>query len=439
MTEDQLKSRILSLEKDIERKSREVDESLDKIDILEETVMRLEALIPEEDNNKKKKRRKQGSDSKLAIELNDRENQIRELKNKMGYLRKDKVQVQQELEKLKLMTRDSGVIRIPEKPKSPLNALAKDLQEKVNKQRSLINKMRADLAKSDKISEKLKIKDKEIEILTLEIIELTQKLEDLSVNAKSKQDNTITSRLIEDLQNQLNKAKGQIINLKKKSTFVKELKRDQVSEIELLTKELNELKKLLGNKDDEIKKLKDKVETLQKAEIAANFEVSEAPPETIIKNLKEDLQNKLNKAKVKIRSLQEQLKKHEISTAGKLGKSQNELDRNLEMQRETVDLLQKQIKTKEGEIQTIKNEAVQIKKRYRQLENQLKQKDHKLNEVQVQYDKIATSNIQTSSQTKKELDPHISLRIKELMNINDEIKKDNMEQRIELSHLRKKS
>ena len=90
--------------------------------------MRLEALIPEE-HNKKKKKKKQLSDSKLAIELNEREKQIRELKNKMGNLRKDKVQIQQELEKLKVMTRYSGDLR----SKSPLNFLVKDLQENMNK------------------------------------------------------------------------------------------------------------------------------------------------------------------------------------------------------------------------------------------------------------------------------------------------------------------
>jgi len=436
MTEEELRTRIFSLEKEIERKSREVNESLDKIDVLEETIMRLETLIPEEENkNKKKRRKKQGSDSKLAIELNEREKKIRELKNKMGYLRKDKVQIQQELEKIKVIAAQKYTVE-DLRSKSPLNALVKDLQEKVNKQRSTINKLRSDLAKSEKISEKLKIKDKEIEILTSEIIDLNKKLEDISINAKDKQASSITSKLIEDLQNQLNKAKSQIVDLKQKKTRVEG---DQSSEIDLLKKELNELKDLVGNKDDEIKKLKSKIETLQKAEIAANFELSEAPPEGIMKNLKEDLQNKLNKAKVQIKSLQEQLKKHEISTTGKFGKSQEELEEVLNMQRETVTFLQKQLETKEGEIQTIKNEAVQIKKRYRQLENQSKQKDIKLNEVQVQYDKIAASKIQTPNQTKKEVDPDISLRIKELININDELKKDNMEQQIELSHLRNKS
>ena len=436
MTEDELKTRIFSLEKEIERKSLENDENLDRIDELEETVMRLEALIPEEDD-KKKKKKKQVSDSKLAIELDEREKQVRELKDKLGYLRKEKIQIQQELDTLKRENNDN-VIRIPVPQPSPLNTLVKDLQEKVNKQRSLINKLKSELANSAKFTEKLKIKNEEVETFKSEIIELNQKLKDLTT-AEDRKGNSITSRLIEDLQNQLNRAKSQINDLKQKQNNVKKLKGDQSSELDFVKKELNELKNLLGNKDDEIKKLKNDIETLQKAEIAANFEINEAPQEDIIKALKEDLQNKLNKAKIQIRSLQEQLKKQGKSTAGKVSKSQEELKGNLKTQRETVTSLQDKLETKEGEIETIKNEAVQIKKRYRQLENQLKQKDLKLNEIQIQYDKIIASNIQTPSHTNKGIDPNIALRIKELMNINDELKEDNTEQRIEITHLRKKS
>ena len=70
--------------------------------------MRLKALIPEEDDKKKKK---QVSDSKLAIELDEREKQVRELKDKLGYLRKEKIQIQQELATLKRENNDN-VIRI---------------------------------------------------------------------------------------------------------------------------------------------------------------------------------------------------------------------------------------------------------------------------------------------------------------------------------------
>ncbi|HDZ18423.1 MAG TPA: hypothetical protein ENH75_09040 [archaeon] len=455
MSIEDLNARISELEEELVKKDHEIMGYLFNIEELEVNIADLNILIPEE-GSKKKRKKKQAADSKFSLMLQEKDKKIRELKNQMGLLRKEKGQIKIELEKVtyhkevgkarqklglkNAPNNESSVIRVEDlRSKSPLNALVKDLQEKVNKQRSLIHKLRSDLAKSDQITEKLKIKNKEVEILTSEIIDLDQKLKDLIATASDRQDNSITSKLIEDLQNQLNKAKSQIINLKQNQTNLKELKGGQSSKIDLLKKELNELKNLLGNKDDEIRKLKNDVESLQKAEIIANFELKEAPPESIIKNLKEDLQNKLNKAKIQIKSLQEQLKKNEISTADKVGKSQKELEGNLKMLRMKATSLQIQLETKEGEIQTIKNEAVQIKKRYRQLENQLKQKDHKLNEVQVKYDKIAASNIQTPSHTKKEVDPHIALRIKELMSINDELKKDNVEQRIEITHLRSKS
>ena len=53
MTED----RISALMAELEKKDREIHAYLDRIDELEETVMRLEDLIPEEDTKKKSKKK----------------------------------------------------------------------------------------------------------------------------------------------------------------------------------------------------------------------------------------------------------------------------------------------------------------------------------------------------------------------------------------------
>ena len=439
MTEDELRARISKLEKEVEKKERETDGFLDRIDELEETVMRLEALIPEEDN-KKKSKKKQASDSKLAIELDERDKQIRELKNRMGFLRKEKIQLQQEVEKLKPKTTESSVIRVEDlRSKSPLNALVKDLQDTVNKQRSLIKKLRIDVARNDKFNEELKSKNEEIESLKSEILSVNQKLKDLSTASEDKSGASITTKLIDDLQNQLNKSKRQITSLKQKlsKSNKKSNNESHTSDVELLRKELNELKDLLEVKNKETKLLKNKVETLQKAEISANFEPDYPPSDDMVKTLREELQNKLNKSKLQIRTLQEQIKRHQTSATKEDGKSLKELEGNLKMQREMAIFLQKQLETKEGEIETIKKEAVQIKKRYRQLENQLKQKDQKLNELQVQFDKKLASTIHIQSE-KQKMDPNLALRIKELMSMNEDFKKDIIEQRIEISQLRKK-
>ena len=110
MSEDALKARINDLEADLDKKDIENHNLLDRIEELEDNIMRLEALIPEEDI-KKKSRKQQTSDSKLAIELDEKDRQIRLVKDKMGFLRKEKVQLQQELDRIKSQLGESSVIR----------------------------------------------------------------------------------------------------------------------------------------------------------------------------------------------------------------------------------------------------------------------------------------------------------------------------------------
>jgi chromosome segregation ATPase len=440
MSEDELKTLVGNLKREIKRKDRETDELLDRIDELEETVMRLEALIPEESNNKKSKK-KQATDSKLAIELDERVKQVRDLKDKMGLLRKEKMQVQRELEQLKSRDNESSVIRVEDlRTKSPLNALVKDLQETVNKQRSLISKLRFDVSESDKFKDQLKAKNEEIEFLKSDISELNQKFKDLGSTSENKSEDSIAKKLIEDLQNQLNKSKRQIIELNQKITknskkSKKESREKSSSEIKIYKEKINELRNLLEEKNNALESLKNEIGDLKKSEIAASFGANETPSEDMIKTLKEDLQTQLNKSKLQIKSLQEKLKKYEKSKSKESSKSRKEIEGSAKMQREMAIFLQKQLDTKEGEIETIKNEAVQIKKRYRQLENQLKLKDQKLNEIQTQLD---SHNLQPEPQSRKE-DSHVALRVKELMQINDNLKKENIEQRIEITQLRNKA
>ena len=439
MTEDDLRARIRELELELGKKEDDIEQFEDTIEELEETIMKLEDFTPEEGTTKKSKKM-QAAESKFAYYLEEKDKEIRELKDRMGFLRKEKIQIQQELEKLKPRKTESSVIRVEDiRSKSPLNALVKDLQEKVNKQRSLIHKLRLDVARNDKFNEKLKIKNEEIEYLKSEILSVNQKIKDLSTASEDKSGASITTKLIEDLQNQLNKSKRQITSLKQKlsKSNKKSKNESHISDVELLRKELNELKDLQEVKNKETELLKNKVETLQKAEISANFEPEAPPSDDMVKTLREELQNKLNKSKLQIRTLQEQLKRHQASATKEDGKTLKELEGNLKMQREMAIFLQKQLETKEGEIETIKKEAVQIKKRYRQLENQLKQKDQKLNELQVQFDKKLASTIQIQSE-KQKMDPNLALRIKELMSMNEDFKKDIIEQRIEISQLRKK-
>ena len=92
MTEEDLKAKILELEDEIKSKDREIYNSYDRIDLLEETIMKLELCLEEEDKKDSKKKKKSVRETKLEIELEEKEREIRDLKNRMGMLRKEKTQ-----------------------------------------------------------------------------------------------------------------------------------------------------------------------------------------------------------------------------------------------------------------------------------------------------------------------------------------------------------
>ena len=160
------------------RKDEEINIYLDKIEELEEIIMRLEALIPEEDI-KKKSRKKKMMDSKLAIELDEKEKKFRELKDRMGFLRKENSQLRQELEKIKLANSSSSRINIEDlRPEPLLNDLVQELQYIVNNQRLTISKLKTNKVNKEDILEKLRDKEEEIKLLKSEISQLNHKKKD---------------------------------------------------------------------------------------------------------------------------------------------------------------------------------------------------------------------------------------------------------------------
>ena len=155
------------------RKDEEINGYLDRIEELEEIIMRLEALIPEE-GDRKKNRKEKVMDSKLAIELDEKDKKIRELKDKMGFLRKRNSQLQQELEEIKSTNNNSSNIRIEDLRKEPpLNELVKELQEKVIKQKSLINKLKT---RTEHLEKQLQNFETEKELSGKERLRLEQEL-----------------------------------------------------------------------------------------------------------------------------------------------------------------------------------------------------------------------------------------------------------------------
>ncbi len=279
MTEDDLIARVSELEVEVDKKEHEIIEQLDKIEQLEETIMRLEQLIPE-DGKKKKKRSK---DSKLAIELEEKEIQIRELKNKMGFLRKEKVQLQQKLEKFTRKQNMGTVIRIEEK-KEPFENLIKELQSKINKQQFIIEKLEKENKKEV------------IEFLKNKIIELNKKL--IEANSNNNTVTSDTSNLTKLLQLKLNNAKAEIKTLEEQVKYYKIWKApaEANSQDEIINELRSKLEKLNKQeqtefeiKENQIKpvieenphlalrleELKNHIEELKKQNIQQRIEISE--------------------------------------------------------------------------------------------------------------------------------------------------------------------
>jgi chromosome segregation ATPase len=146
MTEEDLRAKIGKLEVETDQKEHEIIQYLEKIEQLEDTIMRLELLIPDESNKKRKK----SKDSKSAILIEEKEKEIRDLKDKMGFLRKEKVQLQQKVEQFIKENPNSTVIRIEEE-EQPLEILIKELQDKINKQNFVIRDLQSQLTSNDKL------------------------------------------------------------------------------------------------------------------------------------------------------------------------------------------------------------------------------------------------------------------------------------------------
>lgn len=431
MSDETLKNKIRELESalnerdlKIDQLKKTIDQLEDDVETREDTIMELEALKELEEGATKKSKKIQAAESRFAYDLEEKEKYIRDLKNSMGMLRKDYTQLQQEHKKLKNSLEESSVIRVEDlREKPPLNALVADLQDKVNKQKSVINNLEYQLKETAENNQKLKERDEIIEAYKSEIHNLNQKIQEFSSNSQDESIDSITKNLIEDLQKELNKSKRTIIDLKQKlSKYDKKSKKGEKKE------DSSEIKKLKV----EIDALKNEIISLKEGKIIPSLDQSDSVPSEMIKTLQDDLQNKLNKSKLEVKSLQEQIMQFKSGKSSETGGSHNGVEGKLKMQREMAIFLQKQLESKDGEIETIKNEAVQIKKRYRQLENQLQIKDRKIDDLQKQ---IETSPLLPSIQIQE--DSQLALRLRELKSFIEDLKKENIEQRIEIEQLRK--
>jgi len=197
-----LRLRITDLETELNNREIEVYKHLETIEHLEDNIMKLETLIPSEDGAKKSKKQK-SADSKLALKLEQKDKEIRDLKDRMGYLRKEKGQIQRELEKLKAEGKESNVIRTEDlRAKPPLETLVKELQDKVNKQKSLLESLKSESIELSEFDDKVKEKEKAIERRMANFLQAQIDEQAKIIESKNKE--------IEDLKKDSEKMKGKL-------------------------------------------------------------------------------------------------------------------------------------------------------------------------------------------------------------------------------------
>lgn len=439
MTEEEsLKKKLNDLESELIERDEQINTYLDKIETLEVELMNYEEMF---DENAPKSKIKKAKEEKLNLELDAKDREIRELKDRMGFLRMEKIELQKKLDleiKKSSSTSVISVEELREKEKSPLNNLLQELQDKIKKQESVIRRLKSKDIGSDEFNEKLIEKDKNIEMLTDQIADLKENLEKKPIQPEIKPEKTsrdISKNLLEELQNSLNKVKRQNEELKKK--LDKYEKKDKKKKEHKEDKNIQELKDKISQLTGELEYKNKEIEKLNTS--AIHLESLSGPD--ALKKVVEELTSRLNKSKTQITSLKQQLNAVKNLPTDTL--PPGDAEGKLKIQREMASFLQQQLdesklalKTKEEEIATIKNEAIRIKRKYEELDNQLKLKDQTTNKLKADLDSFRVQN-QTQTISTQSISPESNLRLKELESLVDDLNKQNIQQRLEISQLRK--
>jgi len=448
MTEEEnLLRKIQDLQSELDKKEIQINTYLDKIDGHEVDLMKFEQMF---DEKAPKSKIKKAKEDKLNIEINAKDREIRELKDRMGFLRKEKIDLQKKYELECKKNEETSVIsveEIREKEKAPLNVLLQELQDKINKQESMIRRLKSGEIGikskdngSDEYNEMLKEKDNKIEMLTDQITILDDKIAELNENLSKPAPNIeldkppnsdISKALLEELQNNLTKVKRHNNELKKK--LVKYEKKGKSKKGSEENSQILELQNIISQLTSE---LEHKNKIIEENTISSIHRESESDADSL-HSVVEELKSKLSKAKSQIANFQ-LAQEHSLKSL-----SPSEIEGKLKIQREMASFLQKQLaeannalKTKEEEITTIKSEAIRIKRKYEDLENLGKSRDQKTNELNADLETLKMQ-IHTQNAPSQSIPPGVKLRLNELQSLVDDLSKQNIQQRLEISQLRK--
>ncbi|MBN1801788.1 MAG: hypothetical protein JW891_09800 [Candidatus Lokiarchaeota archaeon] len=130
--------RIDELEFLLEKKEVEIYSYKEKISELEEKLSKLEMADPNYKPSKKDK-------DNFIKRLEEKDLEIRELKDKLGFLRKENIDLKRKIEvETKKTSTIGSVIRI-DREKPPFQVLVDDLQSKLNSQKFLIKNLKNEL------------------------------------------------------------------------------------------------------------------------------------------------------------------------------------------------------------------------------------------------------------------------------------------------------
>ncbi|MFW9902119.1 MAG: hypothetical protein ACFFDY_12700 [Candidatus Thorarchaeota archaeon] len=249
---NRLKIQQERLNLELDKKDQEIILYLDKIQDYEEELIKLNELISKthsEENIEKI------IESKFKFELKEKETEIRDLKNRMGFLRQEKIIIQRELEELKKM---GGVpvksIEIIRQEQNSVNYILnleteiKDLRKKLFKQEIIMRNLKKELEK----------KEEQIKNLNLSNRELNQEIRNANLIMKGKINKKIRNELKSGLQKELEKKKKQIDSLKYELNKYKGSHKEKIRyDIELseLQNRIIFLEKELEKKDKIINKM----------------------------------------------------------------------------------------------------------------------------------------------------------------------------------------
>ena len=246
-----LKNQIHKSNLEIEKKNVEINGYIEKIQNIEDELLEYHEIISKAPSQEKKQKI---IETKFIFELKENEREIRELKNSIGFLRKEKISYQRELEEIKKISESSAmsVEEIREKEKLVnLETLTNELRKKVYKQEIIMANFKKGIGE----------KEDQIKNLNLRLKELDQERSIKNSVLEGRIDKNIKKELNKRLQKELDKRKKQIDDLKNKLTKYRKPETEKIKnniEINELRNKISFLEKELERKDRIISEFRSK-------------------------------------------------------------------------------------------------------------------------------------------------------------------------------------